>query len=226
MGGREQKTGKPVIVGLNKIDMMARNKQQLEQHRQLWRTLLPHAEIQEVSALRGTNVQKLLDRIVAHLPEGPLLYPNNTFTDATERFYASEIIREQLFLNYKKEVPYSCEVVIDQFKDSEDLLSISATIFVARKTQVPIIVGRQGDALKKVLRSASQASCLTGVWDSGTRAVNNADFTSLHFARGCNHRNCRLSTASRCRCTLTCGWRRTGTRTRSGCDTSATTPTP
>jgi len=102
-----------------------------------------------VSARYKSNTKLLFDILLEKLPEGPEYYPADSLTDRPERFFVSEIIREKIFRNYKKEVPYSCEVVIDSFKESEDIVRINAIINVLRDTQKGILIGHKGESLKK-----------------------------------------------------------------------------
>jgi len=113
-----------------------------------WSELLPDAEIIPVSAFHEFNIQRVLDIIVDELPEHPPFYPKDELTDKNYRFFVSEIIREKILLLYQKEVPYSVEVVVDQFKESEKIIHIMAFIYVSRETQKMIILGKGGKAIK------------------------------------------------------------------------------
>lgn len=113
------------------------------------------SEVIEISALKKEGTEDLLNKIKALLPEGPEYYPKDQLTDRPERFFTAEIIREKILLNYRDEIPYSCEVVIDSFKETqttkgEPLDRILATIYVARENQKVIIIGKNGSAIKKV----------------------------------------------------------------------------
>ncbi len=103
-----------------------------------------------VSALEGQNIDELFEKIIRRLPEHPAYFPKDTLTDKPERFFVDEVIREKIFLNYKKEVPYSCEVVTTSFKEDEKIIRISADIYVERKSQKGIIIGHKGESIKKV----------------------------------------------------------------------------
>ena len=138
----------PVIVAINKIDLS--NPPALELLANSWSNTLPSAAIMLISALHKKNTKALFDIILEKLPEGPVYYPVESLTDRPERFFVSEIIREKIFLNYKKEVPYSCEVVIDSFKEAEDIIRINAIIHVLRETQKGIVIGHKGESLKKI----------------------------------------------------------------------------
>lgn len=138
----------PTIVVINKIDLS--NQEQLEGLVELWQQRLPNATVVPVSALEGFNVGGVFDTIMKHLPEGAPYYEEGTLTDRPMRFFASEIIREKIFLNYDKEIPYSVEIVIEEYKEEPTIDRISAMIYVARDSQKGIIIGRRGEMLKKV----------------------------------------------------------------------------
>jgi GTPase len=143
-----QKTTTPVIAVINKIDQASDEK--IEELRQYWKNILPNSCVLPVSALRMKNTDVLFDKILELLPEGEPYYPKDQLTDKPERFFVAEIIREKIFLNYKKEVPYSCEVIVETYKEEPEIVRIIATIFVARESQKPIIIGEKGAAIKKV----------------------------------------------------------------------------
>lgn len=145
---RLKKTSIPIQLVVNKID--SNSKEEIQQHINTWTELLPQAEITKISALKGTNVDRLLKRIIKKLPLGPAYFPKDELTDKPMRFFMSEIIREKIFLNYKKEIPYACEVVVEEFKEGPDRIDIRAEIFVERNTQKGILIGHKGQALKKV----------------------------------------------------------------------------
>jgi GTP-binding protein Era len=143
-----QKAGSKIIVILNKIDIS--NQEVLEERVDYWKELLPTAEIIPVSALHKFNVDTVLNILVENLPESPAFYPKDELTDKTMRFFVSEIIREKILLNYKKEIPYSTEVAVEEYKETDDRIDIRATIFVIRETQKMIIIGKNGQAIKRV----------------------------------------------------------------------------
>jgi len=145
---RIKKTSIPVILVINKIDLS--NQEKLEELVDHWKTHLPKAEIYPISALNNFNVESILKRIVELLPPGPPYFPKDQLTDKTERFFTQEMIREKIFLNYQKEIPYSCEVTVEEFKNEERIIKIRATIFVTRDSQKGIIIGHKGTSLKKV----------------------------------------------------------------------------
>ncbi len=138
----------PTIVVINKIDLS--NQGQLESLVELWHQRLPEARIVPVSALGGFNVGGVFDTIMTLLPAGMPYYEEGTLTDRPMRFFASEIIREKIFLNYEKEIPYSVEIVIDEYREEPTIDRIMATIYVARDSQKGIIIGHKGEMLKKV----------------------------------------------------------------------------
>ena len=141
----------PVILILNKIDLAKGT--QLQDKLDYWRQQVLDTAVKEVvpvSALQGINIDLVLAAIMKHLPLHPPYFPKDSLTDKPERFFASEIIREKIFENYKKEVPYSCEVVITEFKEESDIIRIRAEIYVERRSQKGILIGKQGAALKKV----------------------------------------------------------------------------
>ncbi len=143
-----KKTRIPVILAINKTDLARREAVDLLVVE--WKSLVPDAVIIPISALRRHNLEILFNSILERLPEGPVYYPDDSLTDKPERFFVSEIIREKIFRNYKKEIPYSCEVVIDSFKEAEDIVRINAIIHVIRESQKGIVIGHQGEMLKKV----------------------------------------------------------------------------
>ncbi len=138
----------PVLVALNKVDLT--EQEQLEKLVATWHELLPAAEIFPISALRKFNVDNLYKRIIELIPESPPFFDKDALTDKSERFFVSEIIREKILRFYQKEIPYSVEVVVEEFKDKGSRVDIHAVIHVARESQKGIIIGHQGKALKKL----------------------------------------------------------------------------
>ena len=146
---RFQKTSTPVVLLINKVDLAKGS--QAEDKVQYWKESLSNVrEIIPVSAKTGLNVSRILEVIKSFLPDHPPFFPQDEYTDRSERFFASEIIREKIFLNYEEEIPYSCEVAINSFKDEKDILRINAEIFVERDSQKGIVIGKAGSSLKKV----------------------------------------------------------------------------
>ena len=138
----------PVIIAINKIDETKQEK--VIELVEKWHATVPKAEILPISALNKFNVDVLLNRLVELLPQQHAWYDRDVFTDKSMRFFASEIIREKILLNYNKEIPYCTEVVIEEFKESEEIYNISAIINVIRESQKGIIIGPKGLALKRV----------------------------------------------------------------------------
>jgi GTP-binding protein Era len=138
----------PVLLIINKIDTT--NQEKLEEEVAYWAEHLPNAEIIPISALEQANTTYLLDRLIALIPPSPPYFDKDALTDKTERFFVSEIVREQILLNYKKEVPYSVEVDVEEFKEADDIIRIRTIIYVARDTQKGIIIGHKGSKLKQV----------------------------------------------------------------------------
>lgn len=138
----------PVLLVINKIDISGQK--ELEELYEKWKQLIPRAEIFPVSAQEKFNVTALFNRVLELIPESPAWYDKDVLTDRNLRFFASEIIREKILLTYDKEIPYSTEVVVEQFKEGEGLYQIDAVINVMRDSQKGIIIGKGGSALKKV----------------------------------------------------------------------------
>ena len=145
---RLKNTEIPILLLINKIDKS--NQEGVEKAMNHWESQLPKAKIIPISAIEGFGVDKIMSEITAMLPCGTPYFPTDALTDKPERFFVSEIIREKILLNYQKEIPYSVEVVIETFKEENDIIRIEAIINVARETQKGIIIGHQGKALKKV----------------------------------------------------------------------------
>lgn len=143
---RLQKTTSPVVLALNKIDTLGQ--EEILQKTEYWKSLFTFSSIVPISALNKFNTQALLEELVRYLPVCPPYYPKDQLTDKPEKFFAAEILREKIFFRYKKEIPYSTEVVIEQFKDEPELLRISAVIMVERDSQKGILIGEKGLALK------------------------------------------------------------------------------
>ena len=138
----------PVIIAINKIDETKQEK--VVELVEKWHATVPKAEILPISALNKFNIDILLGRLVELLPQQHAWYDRDVFTDKSMRFFASEIIREKILLNYNKEIPYCTEVVIEEFKESEEIYNISAVSNVIRESQKGIIIGPKGLALKRV----------------------------------------------------------------------------
>ncbi len=143
-----QKTEVPIILVMNKIDLAKEN--QVQDKVSYWKEIIDPQKVVEISALNGTNIDQLFNTIVEYLPEHPAFYPKDELTDKPERFFVAEIIREKIFQNYKKEIPYSCEVHVEEFKEDESIIRIRAIIYVERKSQRGILLGHKGERMKKV----------------------------------------------------------------------------
>jgi len=144
---RIKEHGVPVIIAVNKIDLS--NQEELESIVARWHSVFPVSDIIPLSALRNFNLDTLLRSVLEKLPEGEPFFPKDQLTDRYERFFASEIIREKILLNYQKEIPYSVEIEIESFREEKNLIKIMAIIHVERDTQKGIIIGHKGMMLKK-----------------------------------------------------------------------------
>lgn len=149
-----RRSGISTIVVINKIDLTTQ--EALEGLVAKWHQTLPDARIIPASAKEGFNIGGIFDAILALLPEGEPFYPKDTLTDRTLRFFASEIIREKILLNYDKEIPYCCEIEIESYKEESAIDRIAATIYVARDSQKGIVIGHKGERLKKVGQQARE----------------------------------------------------------------------
>ena len=138
----------PLIIVLNKIDKV--NQQILEDVSKKWAKEFNNTEIWTVSALKNFNVENLKERIIKLLPVGPKYFPEDQWTDKSERFFVNEIIREKIFNNFKEEIPYSSEVITEKFKYRNKIFRISSSIIVERNSQKAIIIGNKGSSLKNL----------------------------------------------------------------------------
>ena len=145
----------PVLLLVNKIDLT--NQDNLVKLVEEWHGLLPDAEIIPISAKAKFNVDAVMKRITELLPDSPPYFGKDQWTDKPARFFVTEIIREKILLYYDKEIPYSVEVVVEQFKEEAKSIHIHAVIYVERESQKGIIIGHQGKALKKVATEARKA---------------------------------------------------------------------
>lgn len=143
-----EKLNIPILVLINKIDLT--NQENLISLVEQWHERLPKAEIFPVSAKAKFNTDKVLERIIELLPESPNYFDKDQITDKPSRFIVSEILREKILLYYDKEIPYSTEVVVNEFHEEDKIIHISATIYVERESQKGIIIGHRGIALRKV----------------------------------------------------------------------------
>ena len=163
--GKVAKLRVPVIVLINKIDQVTaladghkgNADMVLAQMVERWHAMLPEAEIMPISALHRFGVDQVLKRIAELLPESPAYFGKDQWTDKPARFFVTEIIREKILLYYDKEIPYSVEVVVEQFKETDRSIHVNAVIYVERDSQKGIIIGHQGIALKKVSTEARKS---------------------------------------------------------------------
>lgn len=139
---------KPVILVVNKIDLSSQDIIQDKLH--YWQEQIPSAVVIPASATEHFNVEKIFDTILDLLPEHEPFFPKDELTDRSMRFFVSEIVREHILMLYNKEIPYSCEVVIDNYEEGEKMDRINVTIFVERETQKAIIIGHNGSAIKRL----------------------------------------------------------------------------
>ena len=145
----------PVLLLINKIDVS--NQQELTAKVEAWHAVLPKAEIIPISALCKFNIDTVLNRIKELLPDSPPYFGKDQWTDKPARFFVTEIIREKILLYYDKEIPYSVEVVVEQFKEEAKSIHINVVIYVERDSQKGIIIGHRGVALKKVSTEARKS---------------------------------------------------------------------
>ena len=138
----------PVLLLINKIDIS--NQEELEEYSQMWKEKVPNAEIYPVSALKNFHIKEVFNRIVELLPLSPPFYPKDQLTDKPERFFVNEIVREKILKYYKKEIPYSVEILTEEFFEEEKIIRIRSVIMVERESQKGIVIGHKGVALKRV----------------------------------------------------------------------------
>jgi len=146
---RFQKMTTPILLLINKVDLTKGS--QGEDKVNYWKEHLPNVkDVLLVSAKSGLRVNEILPKVLSYIPIHPPYFPRDEYTDRSERFFASEIVREKIFLNYDQEIPYSTEVSIESFKESEDIIRISAVIYVERDSQKGIIIGKGASSIKQV----------------------------------------------------------------------------
>ena len=138
----------PTFILLNKIDLS--DQKNLEDQVILWKELYPKAYIYPISALNNFNIDIVLKHLIELIPQSPPYFPKDQLTDKPERFFVNEILREKILLYYNKEIPYSVEVVTEDFKEEDNIIKIKSVIFVERDSQKGIIIGHKGSALKKI----------------------------------------------------------------------------
>ena len=142
----------PKMVLLNKIDLFDQNK--LESSLIYWEKIFPEIKVYPISAKEGFFVNELKEIFINNIPESPPFLPKDQFTDKSERFFVNESLREQILLNYDKEIPYSVEVITEEFKETSKIIKIRSVIFTERDSQKKILIGHKGAALKKVASNA------------------------------------------------------------------------
>ena len=145
---RIRKSNVPVIVLINKIDLS--DQDEVSSLFDFWSNTFPGADVFPVSAKEKFNVDPVFERILELLPEGPPFFGKNEMTDRNDRFFMQEMIREKILINYEKEIPYSSEVVVEEFKEAENIIHIKAVINVIRESQKGIIIGKNGRMIKKI----------------------------------------------------------------------------
>ena len=143
-----QQLSLPILLLINKIDRT--NQEELEKLVDTWHELLPKAEIYPISALNNFSIDIVQKRVLELLPESPPYFEKDALTDKPARFFVAEIIREKALLIYQKEIPYSMEVVVEEFKEEKDMIRIRAIILMERDTQKGIIIGHKGETIKKL----------------------------------------------------------------------------
>lgn len=144
---RLNKMDTPILLLINKIDKAT--PAIVQEFTEKWKTKIPRAEIHAISALEKINLDTIMSRLIEMLPPGEAYYDKDELTNKPERFFVTEIIREKILKNYKKEIPYSTEVVVEEFKEEAKIIRIRANIIIERDSQKGIIIGHKGEALKK-----------------------------------------------------------------------------
>jgi len=143
-----RKSNMPVIVLINKIDLS--NQNDVLRLFDYWTNIFPGANVFPISAQEKFNIEPIFDRILELLPEAPPYFGKDELTDRNERFFLQEIIREKILLHYQKEIPYSVEVAVEEFKETDKIINVSCVIYVERDSQKGIIIGHRGEMIKRV----------------------------------------------------------------------------
>jgi GTP-binding protein Era len=138
----------PVIVLINKIDLS--NQENVMKLFDYWTNTFPGANVYPISAQEKFNIEPIFDRILELLPEAPAYFGKDELTDRNERFFIQEIIREKILIHYQKEIPYSVEVEVEEFKETEKIINVRCVIHVERDSQKGIIIGHKGEMIKRV----------------------------------------------------------------------------
>jgi GTP-binding protein Era len=144
----KDQTETPILVLVNKIDLV--DSERLQECLSYWQGIFPGKPVLPISAQEKVHLEEIFMHVVNQLPVHPPFFDKDELTDKPERFFAAEMIREKIFLNYKKEIPYSCEVVVTAFKEEEKIIRISSEIYVERVSQRAILIGHKGESIKKV----------------------------------------------------------------------------
>ncbi len=152
---RIKKTKSPLFVLINKIDKSTQKL--VEKKIDYWRAIFPQANVYPISALNGFFISEVFKSIIEHVPNSPAYFPKDQITDKSERFFVNESIRKQILQRYKNEIPYSVEVITEEFKESPKIIKINSVILVERESQKGIIIGHRGNALKQVGISARKS---------------------------------------------------------------------
>jgi GTP-binding protein Era len=145
---RIKKTSLPLLLLINKIDLSTQD--EIADYIDSWKMELPNASVLPISALNGFNLEQIKEHILENIPESPPYYDKDTITDKSERFFIEEIIREKILKHYKKEIPYSVEIEVEEFFEEEDIIKIRAIIYVLRESQKGILIGHKGLGLKRI----------------------------------------------------------------------------
>jgi len=145
---RIKKTSLPLLLLINKIDLS--DQENIAEYISNWKKELPHAEILPISALNGFNLDQITNYLIENIPESPPYYAKDAITDKSERFFIEEIIREKILKHYKKEIPYSVEIEVEEFFEEEEIIRIRAIIYVLRESQKGILIGHKGLGLKRI----------------------------------------------------------------------------
>ena len=141
-------TSVPVLLLINKIDLVTQD--EVAKQIDIWKDAVPNAEILPISALNKFNIKEILNRIIELLPIGEPYYEKDTLTDKSERFFVEEKIREKILKHYKKEIPYSVQIEVEEFFEEDDIIKIRAIIYVLRESQRGIIIGHKGQGIKRI----------------------------------------------------------------------------
>ena len=141
-------TSTPVLLLINKIDLVDQN--DVKEQMDIWKEKVPNSEILPISALNKFNIKEILDRIIELIPVCEPYYSKDSITDKSERFFVEERIREKILKHYKKEIPYSVQIEVEEFIEEDDIIRIRAIIFVLRESQRGIIIGHKGQGIKRI----------------------------------------------------------------------------